>query len=102
MPRKCPLRIQLSPTEHARLEGCARKYTSPYRDVIRARIVLYAVAVLDNDEIAARLDMVRAAPISVVDATTSGDDDRPGAGVRPRTSLTRVFRQYYDGRRTKV
>jgi transposase len=59
MPRRCPFRIQLSPTERAYLEACARKYTSPYRDVIRAKIVLYAAAGLDNDDIAARLDTPR-------------------------------------------
>ena len=37
----------------------ARKYTSSYRDVIRAKIALYAAAGLDNDEIAARLDTPR-------------------------------------------
>ena len=59
MPRKCPYRIDLSTGERARLEATARKYTSPYRDVIRAKIVLYAAAGLDNDEIAARLDTPR-------------------------------------------
>jgi transposase len=59
MPRKCPYRIELSDTERARLEATARKYTSPYRDVIRARIVLYAAEGLDNDAIAARLDTPR-------------------------------------------
>ena len=37
----------------------ARKYTSPYRDVLRARIVLYAAQGLSNDQIAARLDTPR-------------------------------------------
>jgi transposase len=59
MPRKCPFRIDLSDAERARLEATARKYTSPYRDVIRAKIVLYAAAGLENDEIAARLDTPR-------------------------------------------
>lgn len=59
MPRKCPFRIQLSPTERTQLESCARRYTSPYREVIRAKIVLYAAAGLDNDDIAARLDTPR-------------------------------------------
>ena len=58
MPRKCPYRIDLSDTERARLEATARKYTSSYRDVIRAKIVLYAATGLDNDAIAARLDTV--------------------------------------------
>ncbi|EQD26364.1 hypothetical protein B2A_15673, partial [mine drainage metagenome] len=52
MPRKCPFRFDLSDAERARLEATARKYTSPYRDVIRAKIVLYAAAGLENDEIA--------------------------------------------------
>jgi transposase len=59
MPRKCPFRIDLSDAERARLEATARKYTSPYRDVIRAKIVLYAAEGLENDEIAARLDTPR-------------------------------------------
>ena len=59
MPRKCPYLIVLSSAERTRLEATARKYTSPYRDVIRARIVLYAAAGLDNDDIAARLDTPR-------------------------------------------
>ena len=59
MPRKCPFRIDLSDAERARLEATARKYTSSYRDVIRAKIVLYAAAGLENDEIAARLDTPR-------------------------------------------
>jgi len=41
------------------LEAQARKYTSPYRDVIRAKIVLLASDGLRNDVIAARLDTPR-------------------------------------------
>ena len=59
MPRKSPFRIRLKRTERRRLEAMARKYTSPYRDVIRARIVLYAAEGLSNDEIAERLDTPR-------------------------------------------
>ena len=59
MPRKCPYLIQLSAVERARLEATARRYTSPYRDVIRAKIILYAAAGLENEEIAARLDTPR-------------------------------------------
>ncbi|MCJ7607735.1 MAG: helix-turn-helix domain-containing protein [Thermoplasmata archaeon] len=33
-----------------------RKYTSSYRDVIRAKIILYAADDLQNTDIAARLD----------------------------------------------
>lgn len=59
MPRKCPYRIDLSEAERARLEATARRYASPYRDVIRAKIVLYAAEGLDNDAIATRLDTPR-------------------------------------------
>jgi len=59
MPRKSPYQIRLSKTERAALEAIARKYTSPYREVVRARIVLYAADELSNDEIAARLDTPR-------------------------------------------
>ena len=59
MSRKCPFRIELSAAERGCLEATARRYTSPYRDVIRAKIILYAAAGLENEEIAARLDTPR-------------------------------------------
>ena len=59
MPRESPYRIRLSRTERAALEAVARRYTSPYREVVRARIVLYAAEGLRNDQIAARLDTPR-------------------------------------------
>jgi hypothetical protein len=37
----------------------ARKYTSPYRNVIRAKIILLANEGLSNDVIATRLDTPR-------------------------------------------
>jgi len=58
-PRASPYTIQLEAEECAELEGRAHSYTSPYRDVVRARIVLYAAQGLRNDEIAARLDTPR-------------------------------------------
>ena len=59
MPRKSPYDIELSEDERTRLDELARKYTSPYRDVLRARIILYAAQGLSNDVIAARLDTPR-------------------------------------------
>jgi transposase len=59
MPRRSPYKIRLSDDQRAWLESLARKYTSPYRDVVRARIVLYAADGLANDAIAARLDTPR-------------------------------------------
>ena len=59
MSRKSPYNVTLSPEQRAELEARARRYTLPYRDVVRAKIVLLAAAGLDNDEIAARLDTRR-------------------------------------------
>ena len=46
---------------HPRALACpmamAREYTAPYRDVVRARVTLFAAAGWRNDLIAARLDM---------------------------------------------
>ena len=59
MPRESPYAVRLSKQEQAELEARARRYTSPYRDVIRAKIVLLAAEGLSNDLIAARLDLPR-------------------------------------------
>ena len=59
MPQSSPYSIALAQAERAELEAGARRYTSPYSEVARARIVLYAADGLGNDEIAARLDTPR-------------------------------------------
>jgi transposase len=59
MPRRSPFVIGLSDIERAALEARARKYTSPYRDVIRAKIILLADQGLGNDDIATRVDLPR-------------------------------------------
>ena len=59
MSRASPCHNVLAEDERRRLEAAARRYASPYRDVARARIVLYAAEGLGNDEIAARLDAPR-------------------------------------------
>ncbi len=56
MSRRSPFHIVLSAKERAELEARERKYTSAYRDVVRAKIVLLAARGLRNDEIALRLD----------------------------------------------
>jgi hypothetical protein len=55
MPRHSPFHIQLTREERRALEARARKYTSPYRDVIRAKLVLLAAEGLSNDVIAGAL-----------------------------------------------
>ena len=59
MPRHSPFRIDLTRDERRELEARTRKYTSPYRDVIRAKLVLLAAEDVPNDVIAARLDTPR-------------------------------------------
>ena len=59
MPRRSPYRIELSDQERRVLEERARRYTLPYRDVVRAQMVLLAAQGLGNDEIAARLNTRR-------------------------------------------
>ena len=59
MRRKSPFDMRLSSEERLSLESVARKYTSPYCDVIRAKIILLADEGLPNDLIAAKLDTPR-------------------------------------------
>ena len=59
MPRESPFVIDLSSTERKALETIARSYTSPYCEVVRAKIALFAAEGLPNDEIADRLDTPR-------------------------------------------
>ena len=88
MPRKSPFIIQISPDVRGVLESMARKYTSPYRDVIRAKIVLYAAQGLENDQIAARLDTPRQVVSKwrkrFYEAGLAGLEEAPRHG-RPRT-----------------
>ncbi len=59
MPRKSPFRIELSSDESAELIRRASKYTLPYFEVIRAKMILMAANGMDNDQIAVRLNTRR-------------------------------------------
>lgn len=59
MPRKSPYIITLTPHEKNILESMSRKYTSPYRDVVRSKIILMAAQGISNEEIATRLNTPR-------------------------------------------
>jgi hypothetical protein len=59
MPRHSPFTIRLSKYEREVLEGRARKYTLPYFEVLRAKMILLAAQGLPNDEIAAALSIGR-------------------------------------------
>lgn len=55
MPRKSPYEISLCTTEERQLRKRAAKYTLPYFQVVRAKMVLLAAQGLSNDEIATSL-----------------------------------------------
>jgi transposase len=59
MPRKSPFHIVLSAKEAAELNRRAVRYTLPYFEVVRAKMILMAAQGIDNDQIAARLDTRR-------------------------------------------
>ena len=62
MSRTSPFVIELSAAERAALESTSRRYTAPYRDVVRARVVLLAADGEENTEIAHRLSL----PVQIV------------------------------------
>ncbi len=59
MPRRSSFLITLSNAECQELNRRATRYTLPYFEVVRAKMILMAAQGLDNDEIAARLDTRR-------------------------------------------
>ena len=59
MPRKSPFKIILTKEERDHLTSLARKYTAPYRDVIRAQVILLAEEGVENKEIGERLNLPR-------------------------------------------
>jgi hypothetical protein len=59
MPRSSPFVIRLSSAEKLELQRRADKYTLPYFQVQRAKMVLLAAEGLSNGEIAGRLDTRR-------------------------------------------
>ncbi|MGH9169178.1 MAG: helix-turn-helix domain-containing protein [Acidimicrobiia bacterium] len=89
MPRRSPYVIELSPEERGALERMAAKYSSPYREVMRAKIVLYAAEGLSNEDIASRLDL----PRQVVSKWRKRffEEGMPGLAERPRRGRPAVF-----------
>ena len=89
MTRKSPYVLDLTVDQRRELEARARRYTSSYRDVVRAKIVLMAAGGLDNDEIAARLDTSRV----IVSKWRKRffEEGIPGLEERPRGGRPRVF-----------
>ena len=96
MPRVSPYRIELSEEESQELHRRASKYTLPYFEVQRAKMILMAAKGMPNDEIAVRLDTQREAVSKwrkrFFEERLAGleERDRPG---RPRAFPPRVGRR---------
>jgi transposase-like protein len=89
MAGRSPYTIELSQDERKYLRAMACKYSSPYRDVIRAKIILYAEQGLTNEQIAARVDL----PRQIVSKWRKRFYEQRLAGLaeRPRTGRPPVF-----------
>ena len=59
MPKISPYKIILTDEEQSYLNSMARKNTAPYRDVIRAQVILLAAEGLENKEIGEKLNLPR-------------------------------------------
>ena len=95
MPRSSPYPIVLSSQEEHELRRRAAKYTLPYFEVVRARMILLAAEGLPNDQIADRLD-TRREVVSLwrkrfFEDRLAGLEERPRPG-RPRTFPPRTGR----------
>ena len=95
MPRNSPFQIVLSKEEDHHLQEMARKYTSPYYEVIRAKAILLAAQGWENKEIGARLDL----PRQIISKWRKRFFQERLAGLqdRPRCGRPRVFSPGGDG-----
>lgn len=89
VPKPSPFVIQLAQPERETLEARSRRYTAPYREVIRAKIVLLAAQSLENKAIASRLDL----PVQIVSKWRKRffEERLPGLEERARTGRRPVF-----------
>lgn len=87
MPRPSPYVIDLTTQEREQLKRRASRYTAPYREVVRAKIVLMAARGMENKEIALRLSL----PVRIVtkwrrrffEERLAGLEERPRGGRPP-------------------
>jgi hypothetical protein len=89
MPRSSPYTIVLSMREEDELRRRAARYTLPYFEVVRARMILLAAEGLPNDQIAARLDTRR--EIVSLWRKRFFEDRLAGLEERPRPGRPRAF-----------
>jgi hypothetical protein len=97
MPRHSPYRIVLSRDEARELSRRAGKYTLPYYQVVRAKIILLAADGLSNDEIASclhtRREIVSLWRKRFFDERLAGLEDQARPG-RPRAFSPRRGRAH--------
>lgn len=90
MPRKSPYTIVLSDQERDELLRMARQYTSPYRVVVRSKVILMAADGLENKEIGERIDLPRQIVSKwrkrFFERRLAGLEDEPRSGRPPRFS----------------
>lgn len=101
MPRRSPYAISLSATEERELRKRAAKYTLPYFQVVRAKMVLLAAPGLSSDEIAASLgtrrEVVSEWRKRFFEERLAGLEERPRPG-RPRRFPPRTDRSGQSSR----
>jgi transposase-like protein len=90
VPRSSRYRIELTAEERRELERRAQTPTLPFRDVQRARLILYAAEGLQDQEIAVRVDchpeVVSKWRRRFCERGIEGLQDRPRACQRPSIS----------------
>lgn len=59
MPSSSPNVVLLTEEERKHLEAMSRRYTAPYAEVVRAKLILLAADGLDNESIGQKLDLPR-------------------------------------------
>ncbi len=96
MPRTSPYAIKLSKAERAEMEARARSYTSPYMDVVRAKIILMAAEGMENKEIGQKVDL----PRQIVSKWRKRffEEGIPGLEERPRGGKPGIFSPTGGGR----
>ena len=89
MPRKSPYDIVLTEAEKQELQRRATKYTLPYFEVLRAKMILMAAQGMANDDIARALATRR----EVVSQWRKRffEQRLPGLEERPRQGRPRAF-----------
>lgn len=89
MPRKSPYPIVLTQDEKRELQRRATKYTLPYFEVLRAKMILMAAQGMTNDDIAQALATRR----EVVSQWRKRffEERLPGLQERPRPGRPRTF-----------